>query len=57
MTKQNTKKEGSFMSYLTQNLLHLTSKCGAAANEFLQKKIEEGVNVVLKAELAGFLGW
>ena len=44
------------MSYLTTELLTSLLQGGAAANEFLRSKIEEGVNAVLKAELAGFLG-
>ena len=45
------------MSYLTTELLTSLLQGGAAANEFLRSKIEEGVNAVLKAELAGFLGY
>lgn len=42
---------------LPQNSSHRYFKVGAAANEFLRSKIEEGINAVLKAELAGFLGY
>lgn len=45
------------MSYLTTELLTSLLQGGTAANEFLRSKIEEGVNAVLKAELAGFLGY
>ena len=45
------------MSYLTTELLTSLLRGGATANEFLRSKIEEGVNAVLKAELAGFLGY
>ena len=45
------------MSYLTTELLTSLLQGGAAANEFLRSKIEEGVNAILKAELAGFLGY
>ena len=45
------------MSYLTTELLTSLLWGGTAANEFLRSKIEEGVNAVLKAELAGFLGY
>ena len=45
------------MSYLTTELLTSLLRGGTAANEFLRSKIEEGVNAVLKAELAGFLGY
>lgn len=45
------------MSYLTTELLTSLLRGGAAANEFLRSKIEEGVHAVLKAELAGFLGY
>lgn len=45
------------MSYLTTELLTFLLRGGATANEFLRSKIEEGVNAVLKAELAGFLGY
>ena len=45
------------MSYLTTELLTSLLQGGATANEFLRSKIEEGVNAVLKAELAGFLGY
>ena len=45
------------MSYLTTELLTSLLQGGATANEFLRRKIEEGVNAVLKAELAGFLGY
>ena len=45
------------MSYLTTELLTSLLQGGAAANEFLRSKIEEGVNAVLKAELAGFLSY
>ena len=42
---------------LPQHSTHRYFKVGAAANEFLRSKIEEGINAVLKAELAGFLGY
>lgn len=45
------------MSHLTTELLTSLLQSGAATNEFLRNKIEEGVNAVLKAELAGFLGY
>lgn len=45
------------MSYLTTELLTSLLRGGTAANEFLRSKIKEGVNAVLKAELAGFLGY
>ena len=38
------------MSYLTTELLTSLLQGGAAANEFLRSKIEEGVNAVLKGE-------
>ena len=45
------------MPYLTTELLTSLLQGGAAANEFLRSKVEEGINAVLKAELAGFLGY
>ena len=45
------------MPYLTTELLTSLLQGGAAANEFLRSKIEEGINAVLKAELAGFFGY
>lgn len=44
------------MSYLTACLLTSWLQGGAAVNEFLRGKMEEGANAVLQAELAGFLG-
>lgn len=45
------------MPYLTTELFTSLLQGGAAANEFLRRKLEEGINAVLKAELAGFLGY
>ena len=45
------------MPYLTTELLTSLLQGGAVANEFLRSKIEDGINAVLKAELAGFLGY
>ena len=54
---KHKKKEVPLCLILPQNFSHLYFQGGAAANEFLRSKIEEGVNAVLKAELAGFLGY
>lgn len=45
------------MFHLTTKLITSLLQCGAAANEFLRSKIEEGANAVPKVELAGFLGY
>ena len=44
------------MSCLTAGLLTSWLQGGAAVNEFLLSKMEEGANAVLQVELAGFLG-
>ncbi len=45
------------MSHLSTELLASLLQGGTVATEFLCSKIEEGINAVLKAELAGFLGY
>ena len=58
LSDQTKHKERRFLYVLSYHRTsHISTPRGAAANEFLRSKIEEGVNAVLKAELAGFLGY
>ena len=58
LSDQTKHKERRFLYVLSYHRTsYISTPGGTAANEFLRSKIEEGVNAVLKAELAGFIGY